>query len=325
MAGNYIDLIIIFYLILSLLGGVRRKNSELLMAFISVCLALALSFVTYKFTSQFIAVNFQLDDAYSNVIGFFLNTFLFKISLSLLFTRLFEKSGISLNFPDVYLRRSVAGFLSLLYGFLTVFVMMSIFASLTLPGIMTAQVEKSRFGSFVKSDPIRTNDRFKEIFGGMITAALKDFSFMDIKTGSDEKIDLGFQALEVTVDAEAEERMLAMVNEERAARGLKQLTMNEEARRAARDYGQYLFKNGIFSHIDLEGKGPGDRMKNYNVTFMMAGENLAYAPGLEEAHRGLMESKGHRENILHPFFGRVGIGVIDGGSYGKIFVQEFLD
>jgi len=325
MVGNFIDLIIVFYLVIVILGGIRRKNSDLIPALFSVSMGLALSFLTFRFTSGLIGDNFQIANAYANVVGFFLNTIIFKLLLGYFFGILFVMSGVNFESDNLFLRRLVGVMLSLSYGLMTVFVMLSIFTALTLPGMMTAQLEKSTFGNFVKGDPIKANGRFEEVFGQMLRTALNDFSFMSIKTGSEEKIDLGFKSLEVTEDAAEEERMLVMVNKERESRGLKLLTMNEEARQAARDYGKYLFENGVFSHIDLEGKGPAERLKNYDITFVMAGENLAYAPGLEEAHQGLMNSKGHRENILHPFFGRVGIGVIDGGSYGKIFVQEFLD
>jgi uncharacterized protein YkwD len=36
-----------------------------------------------------------------------------------------------------------------------------------------------------------------------------------------------------------------------------------------------------------------------------------------------MKSDGHRKNILDTSFIKVGVGVIDAGVYGKMFVQEF--
>ena len=59
--------------------------------------------------------------------------------------------------------------------------------------------------------------------------------------------------------------------------------------------------------------------------FAIIGENLALAPTTELAHRGLMDSPGHRANILSPQYGRVGIGVAEGGLHGKMFAQEFAD
>lgn len=50
-----------------------------------------------------------------------------------------------------------------------------------------------------------------------------------------------------------------------------------------------------------------------------------FPPTVIVAHNGLMNSEGHRANILSPEFSRVGIGVIDNGIYGKIFVQIFTD
>jgi len=38
-----------------------------------------------------------------------------------------------------------------------------------------------------------------------------------------------------------------------------------------------------------------------------------------------MQSPGHRANILSANFGRIGVGVIDGGIYGQMYCQEFTD
>jgi uncharacterized protein YkwD len=325
MIGNFIDLIIIFFLLIEMFEGLRRRNSDIIASIISVAAALTLSFLTYGYSASFLEKNFQLDEAYARVVGFFLNAIILKALLILLFERLYQKIKAQDGEINLMKRKIGGALLSLTYGIIKVFVLFSILISLTLPGFIRAQIESSTTGGFVKRDPIHANARFNEVFGGMMRALLRDLDFMSIKTGTEEKVDLGFQILEVKEDPKEEEEMLKLVNRERTSRGLKPLVMDEEARKAARDYGKYLFENGIFSHIDLDGKGPGDRLKNYNTEFTMAGENLAYAPELAIAHQGLMDSQGHRENILHPFFGRIGIGVIDGGSYGKIYVQEFMD
>ena len=50
---------------------------------------------------------------------------------------------------------------------------------------------------------------------------------------------------------------------------------------------------------------------------------LALARTLDMAHTGLMNSPGHRANILNPAFGRVGIGILDGGRHGLMVTQTF--
>jgi uncharacterized protein YkwD len=61
-----------------------------------------------------------------------------------------------------------------------------------------------------------------------------------------------------------------------------------------------MFQQGFFAHVDQDGRSPFDRMKAGNVTFGAAGENLALAPTVQIAHDGLMNSPGHRANILNP-------------------------
>jgi uncharacterized protein YkwD len=86
-----------------------------------------------------------------------------------------------------------------------------------------------------------------------------------------------------------------------------------------------MFTRGYFSHYTPGGVSPFDRMADAGVTYVYAGENLALAPSTDLAMQGLMNSPGHRANILNPNFNKIGIGVIDGGIYGKMYSQEFTN
>ena len=122
-----------------------------------------------------------------------------------------------------------------------------------------------------------------------------------------------------------EMQMLQMVNEERAKAGLKPVHADPELTRVARNHSQDMFERGYFAHENPDGQDPFDRMRAANVQFRAAGENLALAQTLEIAHTNLMNSPGHRANILNPAFGRLGIGILDGGYYGFMISQEFRD
>ena len=61
-----------------------------------------------------------------------------------------------------------------------------------------------------------------------------------------------------------------------------------------------MFQQGFFAHVDQTGTTPFDRMRAGGVSFRAAGENLALAPTVQIAHDGLMNSPGHRANILNP-------------------------
>jgi uncharacterized protein YkwD len=117
--------------------------------------------------------------------------------------------------------------------------------------------------------------------------------------------------------------MLDLVNAERVANGLQPLAPDPELTEVARRHSADMFARGYFAHDTPEGRTPFDRMHESNIRFLTAGENLALAPTLSIAHRGLMNSPGHRRNILRPQFGRVGIGIMDGGMRGLMVSQEF--
>jgi uncharacterized protein YkwD len=119
--------------------------------------------------------------------------------------------------------------------------------------------------------------------------------------------------------------MLELVNKERAKEGLKPLKADPELSRVARAHSRDMFIRGYFAHENPDGMDPFDRMKKANVRFRVAGENLALAQTLDIAHINLMNSPGHRANIMNPAFGRLGIGVLDGGFYGLMISQEFRE
>ncbi|HEY0460212.1 MAG TPA: CvpA family protein [Pyrinomonadaceae bacterium] len=144
-----------------------------------------------------------------------------------------------------------------------------------------------------------------------------------IEPGSNETVQLPFKTESFKPRPDLEEQMLELVNQERTSRGLPPLAPDPEMTEVARKHSADMFQRGYFSHYTPEGKDPFDRMKEDEITFRTAGENLALAPTLKIAHNGLMESPGHRENILRPQFGRLGIGILDGGRLGLMISQEF--
>jgi uncharacterized protein YkwD len=117
--------------------------------------------------------------------------------------------------------------------------------------------------------------------------------------------------------------MFTMLNTERTRIGLPPLVFDNALRNVARAHSDDMFKKGYFSHQSLDGRSPFDRMDDAGIKFIYAGENLALAPSTPLAMQGLMNSTGHRANILSPHFNKIGIGVIDGGIYGKMYSQEF--
>jgi uncharacterized protein YkwD len=142
---------------------------------------------------------------------------------------------------------------------------------------------------------------------------------------SEKTVKLYFTVKDPKVRQDLEAAMLKLVNDERVKHGLQPVKADPEMAVVARLHSKDMFARGYFSHHTPEGKDPFDRMKQQGVKFVTAGENLALAQTLKLAHNGLMNSPGHRANILQPAFGRLGIGILDGGMYGLMVTQNFRE
>jgi uncharacterized protein YkwD len=138
-----------------------------------------------------------------------------------------------------------------------------------------------------------------------------------------ETVKLPFKVSNPKTREDLEAKMLALVNEERRKEGLKLVAADPEMQEVARAHSRDMFKRRYFAHVNPDGKDPFERMRKAGVKFRRAGENLALAQTLQQAHEGLMKSPGHRANILQPQFGRLGIGILDGGIYGLMVTQNF--
>lgn len=127
------------------------------------------------------------------------------------------------------------------------------------------------------------------------------------------------------VDTEEEQAMLELVNGERAAAGLSPLEADGALTAVGRAHAVEMFNEGYFAHESPVTGSPFDRLDAAGYGYRLAGENLAFAPNVVIAHEGLMNSPGHRANILEPGFGRVGIAAVRSSEHGVMFVQVFAD
>jgi uncharacterized protein YkwD len=188
-------------------------------------------------------------------------------------------------------------------------------------GINTATRE-SRYATQFAMQSEWANRKLAPVFNDAVRQTLNNLT---VQPESKEKVDLSFSYDKGIARPALEIEMLEMINKERQKAGLKPLLHDPELTPVARAHSNDMLRRGYFAHETPEGKTPFDRMKAANVHFMNAGENLALAQTLTIAHNGLMNSPGHRANILNERFGRVGIGILDAGFYGLMISQEFRD
>ena len=132
-------------------------------------------------------------------------------------------------------------------------------------------------------------------------------------------------------NANVEQLIFKLVNEERAKAGLPALEYNTVLETYARIKSQDMGDRNYFGHPDPEGQLMQSQLDADGIQYVVWGENLAMVGGYELDDEALaqmflnnwMNSEGHRANILSPDFEQIGIGVYQVGN--RIYAtQEFM-
>jgi uncharacterized YkwD family protein len=126
-----------------------------------------------------------------------------------------------------------------------------------------------------------------------------------------------------TLTAE-EQQMVKLVNDARAQNGVPPLQVDMQLTNVARIKAQDMIDNNYFSHNSPKYGSPFDMMRDFGIKYVQAGENIAGNQNVQDAQNALMNSPGHRQNILNPDYTHIGIGIKKGGPYGNMFSQMFV-
>ncbi|MDQ0268298.1 CAP domain-containing protein [Cytobacillus purgationiresistens] len=121
-----------------------------------------------------------------------------------------------------------------------------------------------------------------------------------------------------------EYQLFDLTNADRVNHQIPTLTWDDTVRETARDHSADMAENNYFNHNNLKGETPFDRMKADDIFFRVAGENLAYGQFSSIfAHEGLMNSEGHRKNILKQDYQLLGVGVAFNADGQPYFTENF--
>ncbi|WP_193747400.1 CAP domain-containing protein [Ruegeria sp. ANG-S4] len=130
--------------------------------------------------------------------------------------------------------------------------------------------------------------------------------------------------------------MLNLINAERTSRGLDPVQLELRLNAAAEDHSEWMLDTDIFSHTGVGNSSATDRIRDSG--FVLSGswrtaENIAWqsqrgVPGFSDdvvdLHNALMNSSGHRANILHRDLDYIGIGIEIGtfDGYPAVMVTQ---
>jgi uncharacterized protein YkwD len=124
-------------------------------------------------------------------------------------------------------------------------------------------------------------------------------------------------------EADAENQLFALVNQVRAEAGVPALQRDEGLTQAAREHAAAMAAQQQLSH-QFSGEASVQQRLTAATPLHIdrAGENVAYAATVDQAHDNLMHSPPHRENLLNPAYNVAGFGVVRSGDSFYV-VQDF--
>lgn len=317
---NWIDFVIFLVVIGFAVEGYKRGLFDQVFNILGFLFSLILALTFYSKTADILIRLFSLPIIAANPIGFLIVWVVAETIFFGTFNKLFSKilHKYQATKANKYFGFVPATLNALLFlSFVLLFVV-----SLPIRPDIKKDIYNSKIGSTLVSYATTLEKPLNNVFGPITKQGL---TFLTVKPEDKGSVELQFTQNELTIDAEAEAKMLELVNAQRTKNGAKPLVLRNNLTEVARAHSEDMFKRGYFSHYSPEGKDIGDRLTEAGISYSYAGENLALAPTVDRAHDGLMNSSGHRRNILDPAFGHAGIGAIDGGVYGKMFTQVFTE
>ena len=317
---NRIDAVILVVLAVYAFLGYRRGFLAVALDWLGLAVAVTAAFRLYPGVGSWLTARYSLNPALARIIGFVGLVLIVRLAWSVVVGLVWRK------IPRV-LRRSlidrIAGIVpGLLQGGIVCALALVSLAALPIALVPRTEIAGSGLGSALLEWGLGAQATVQRWVGGTVHDLIT-FHTAPIKEG--ERVDLPFRTTRATPDPQMEAAMLHLVNTERRRRSLRPLVMDERLRQVARHHSQDMLARGYFAHDDPAGRDPFQRLRAARIGYLTAGENLAFSPSLTMAHSGLMESPGHRANILRPAFHHVGIAALRAPPYGIMFTQEFTN
>lgn len=315
---NLIDLFLILIGLLCVWNGWKKGFIAASLELVLWLGSLIAGFLLYKYTASFIEKLINNLGVLLYPLAFIITVIIIRIIFSVVIRYVFK--SLSKEIHDNVFNKAMGIIPGFINGIIYIVIIVAVLFSLPLWDGLSKETRNSTIANKAAVQIEWLDEKLSPVFD---EAVRKTLNKLTVEPGSREIIKLHFTVANPVTKSDLEIEMLEMVNTERMKAGLHPLKADPELTMVARAHSHDMFARGYFSHYSPEGKDPFDRMRAAQVRFITAGENLAMGRTLSICHKGLMNSPGHRANILRPAFGRLGIGILDGGMYGLMVSQEF--
>lgn len=314
---NFIDIALILIVLLSVWGGFRKGFVMGSFELISWIGTLLIGFFGYKYVADLFERFLPLG-VWTLPVSFILTLVLARILLSVIINSILKVTPTEAHYTSV---NKVFGiFPGFVNGVIYAILIAGLLMAFPISDKLSEEARESKIASKLAIQVEWFDEKLSPIFDKAISQSMNKLT---INPNSDKSVNLPYSVSAPKVRPELEAEMLQLLNDERKKENLPALKKDPELTIVARAHSKDMFTRGYFAHLTPDRKSPFDRMRAAGVRYLSAGENLALGQTLTICHNGLMNSPGHRANILDRSYGRVGIGILDGGMHGLMITQNF--
>ncbi|HVB65380.1 MAG TPA: CvpA family protein [Nitrolancea sp.] len=318
---NWVDGVLVLIVLVSALSGIRRGFLRGAIDLVAIVVSLIVASYSYHRAADLISSKIHMSDVVANVIGFIAVMLVVQIVFAIFVIA--PLTPIITTARRIPISKELDALLGVIPGAIkglalaTALVLVLVLTSFG--SGMDQPLGQSTVATYLLSGANQTLQRAD----GHVGINLADFMFV-VEPSSKTGMTLPFTVTSGLRESPSDEqKMLQELNDSRAAHGLAPLKDDPQLRAVAAAHSSEMLQLGYFSHTSPLHGTPTDRAQAAGIPFTALGENIAYAPTVDVAERGLMRSPGHRANILSTEFTRVGIGVVVTPFGTRMFTQEF--
>lgn len=316
---NPVDLVLAAVMLAGAALGVVRGFIVAALQLLTLLGSVALAFVSYRWPAAWLDAHEPLFGPWAGPVSFFGTYLVAQLLLGIVARRMMHAAPPGVHTHGV--NRLLGLVPGLAAGLINATVVSLLLLTLPLFDELTILSRDSVLARRLAAPAEWLEAQLEPIFDPALRRTLQALTV--VQPESRTVIQLPFTVTDAPDRPDLEMQLLELVNAERTQRGLKPLQLDPELTAVARAHCRDMLARGYFSHLTPQRQDAFARMRQARVKYLSAGENIALARTVLLAHQGLMNSPGHRANLLRPQFGRAGIGVLDGGAHGLMITQDF--
>lgn len=226
-----------------------------------------------------------------------------------------------------WVNRAGGAGLAAAWGIFLATLLLTLAAVSPLPPSMSEHLDDSAVTRTLTDPNGLPQEVFDALAGDRLVAALVNIRDLvgsrQVIIGPDDRLEIEpAKRRQLERDHGAAIEIFELLNAARVQNGLPSLEWDQDLAEVGAGHAFEMYLDGYFAHVSPITGDVGDRLVAAGISYRVAGENLALAVSTTEVHEGLMDSPGHRANILGESYTRVGIAVVD-GPLGLMTVQVF--